>query len=86
MCISYILIYTIYLFYCFLLAQKWLDSTHRSGVLDLPPSLMEILSCCSTIYRWWDTFPKFPCGLFGKLLSVLHPGPLRLVKAEMFLR
>lgn len=33
-----------------------------------------------------DTIPKFPCGLFGKLLLVLHLGPLRLVRAEMLLR
>lgn len=79
-------IYTILFFFFFLLAQKWLDSTHRCEVLDLPPSVMLVLSCCSSIQKWWDTFPKFPCGLFGKLLLVLHPGPLRLVRAEMFLR
>lgn len=65
MCISYILIYTIYLFYCFLLAQKWLDSTHRGGVLDLPPSLMEILSCCSTITGGGIPSQSFPVGSLG---------------------
>lgn len=38
-------------FFFFLLAQKWLDSTHRCGVLDLPPSVMLVLSCCSSIQR-----------------------------------
>lgn len=29
-------IYTIYFILIVLLAQKWLDTTHRGGVLDLP--------------------------------------------------
>lgn len=73
--------YQIYTIFWFLLAQKWMNSTHRCGVLDPPPFLMLVLSCCSSIQRWWGYHPKVSLGALWEVALSFASGSTEACKS-----